>query len=178
MEDKRNEIFQVFKKDLPSEKQCRRIAESIGRSEFQKNNHRSSKPSRICLLQKCPASDARIERSFSKLRKLLAKGRSFAELNDTIHNISTFVNLEINDTLVHKKNAFLARSRKEIVSLKDLPRKYFPSKIMQGHCLLERTHNFQRSVTTSRILLKANGHQFRCANIVQMFKLSILQKFH
>ena len=41
-------------------------------------------PEEYALLQKCPASDARIERSFSKLRKLLAKDRNFAEKN---HNL-------------------------------------------------------------------------------------------
>ena len=32
------------------------------------------------LLQKCPASDTRIERSFSKLRKFLAKDRNFQSI--------------------------------------------------------------------------------------------------
>ena len=49
---------------------------------------------KYAFLQKCPASGAQIERSFPKIRTLLAKDRRFAE-----HNISQFIltlgNLEI-----------------------------------------------------------------------------------
>ena len=38
-------------------------------------------PNIISLLQRSPASDAVIERSFSKLRKLLASDRNFADEN-------------------------------------------------------------------------------------------------
>ena len=48
-------------------------------------------PEKMCLLQNCPTSDAIIERSFSKVKKKVAKGRNCA-----CENVKQYVIANVN----------------------------------------------------------------------------------